>query len=57
MSNHVDEANQRILEMLEQKSLRRQGRLGETSLVQQILRRNSSNLPKLPKLPKVKEIR
>lgn len=53
----VDEVNQRILDMLEERKLRRQG--GGVSLVQQILAENKkirvkgTKLPKPPKLPTV----
>lgn len=47
----VDEVDRRILEMLEQKKLRRQA--GGLSLADTIL----NKVPKVPKLPKIKEIR
>lgn len=51
MPSNVDETNQRILDMLEEKRKRRQG--GDIPLVEQILGKNGSKPPKLPKLPKV----
>ena len=56
MHKHVDEANQRILDMLEEKRKRRQGNLGDLPLVDKILGENKKigvKGIKLPKLPKV----
>ena len=60
MPKKVDEVNQRILEMLEEKRNRRRGNLEDLPLVdkildenKKILRKNGSKLPKLPKPPKV----
>ena len=54
MPKKVDEVNQRILDMLEERKMRRQG--GELPLVDKILdvnRKIKTKGIKLPKLPKV----
>ena len=53
MGKTVDEANRRILEMLEESRVRRQNGLGKSPLADRILRKNGNKLPKLPRLPKV----
>ena len=53
MAKKVDEVNQRILAMLEERRLRRQTNLGGITLAQQILRKNGSKLPGLRKLPRI----